>query len=45
VVVVTDYTNTPGNIRPWVDENGVDYPAAFSAPEVVGFRFTKRGRK
>lgn len=39
VVVLERDARTPRNVRPWVDENGVDYPAAYAAPEITGWKF------
>jgi hypothetical protein len=39
VVVLERDVRTPRNVRPWCDENGVDYPANYAAPEVTGWTF------
>lgn len=42
VVLLEQDTNAANHVRPWCDENGVDYPGNYSAPEILGWKFPRK---
>lgn len=45
VVLVEKDARKKNCSRPWVDQNGNENPSAFDAPQIVGWKLGKRGRK
>lgn len=45
VLLEKDTRGGARSVRPWCDQNGVDYPANYAAPEITGWVFTKGGKR